>query len=222
MSKKKTHDTVTFIKSVLYNNPIWDLGFQHELITVDPDKVYQTQKKSAIKFTRQCICPCSHKFDQWHINTGLNKISDFTPCKTEHFLNPYELLQHVYLNKADFYHRIILRIIQTNYSSLVVCFDMSKKGKQHIISSFQSKHDGKVTLLEPVVSSLPFTTHIIKRDKVEIILARTNLLSPDRYTTYTSHLSQSSFQKTLKDLTKVGYHNKTKKGNALCIVSVVQ
>ena len=53
---------IDFIDAVLFTNPIWDLGLQHNLMQKNNQKIYQD---NVTNYTQQCICPCSSIFTAW-------------------------------------------------------------------------------------------------------------------------------------------------------------
>ena len=48
-----------YIQAVLFGNPIWDLGLQHQILKKNEDKLYMDQSK-VHQYTSKCICPCSN------------------------------------------------------------------------------------------------------------------------------------------------------------------
>ena len=142
---------------------------------------------------------------------------DFLPrflnCETDIFHDPSSFVQHLLANQCDYYHRIVLRMVQNSYSSLISKIKMSS---EHLNStsdqmSFGSIHRGIVSLPSYVKSTSEYDTFSFQKNDKRIILCRTNILESNHNKEYLAYFSESSFQKTLKKLILCGEYNKTKK-----------
>ena len=67
----------SFIHFIIYQNPVWDLGLQHKLLSRNFNKDYSTNLEDIQMYTRNCICPCSSIFHWWHQRKGINKMRMF-------------------------------------------------------------------------------------------------------------------------------------------------
>ena len=117
----------------------------------------------------------------------------------------------------DYYHQIILRVVQSNYSSLLSKFKLNTPNDdastKHGVPSFSSIHKGSITLPPYVCTSCTYQSfeYVNDRDGIMIILCKTNLLTDPMETTFMPFFSETSFPKTLHKLIKCGEYNKTKK-----------
>ena len=137
---------------------------QHKLALQNAGGIYNINMHKLKGYTSKCICPCSKIFHKWHQFEHLSKLNNFQKCDKVIYLTPESFVEHLYRKKKDFYHRIILRIVQTNYSNLVAKLKIStdeidKQNKS--ISTFSSIHNGKVTLPSYVFTGLEYDTFVI-------------------------------------------------------------
>ena len=86
--------------------------------SMNPRKVY-VKEKNCLKYTSKCICPCSIIFQKWHQEENIDSLHQFTPCRDQIFENERLFIEHLYQFQEDFYHQIILRAVQSNYSSII-------------------------------------------------------------------------------------------------------
>ena len=67
------------------------------------------------------------------------------------YLTPESFVDYQYREKKDFYHQIILRIVQTNYFNLIAKLKIDTDGiddtQNKSSATFSSIHKGKVILL---------------------------------------------------------------------------
>ena len=199
-----------FILTIIFRNPLWDIGFQHELVKKNDDKLYG-QDTDSKGFTSKCICPCSNLFHNWHKMNHLDILSDFSACSSDIFNNYRELVEHLYSNHDDYYHRIILRVVQCSYSSLISKIKISSPTTTKAPSSFGALHSGIVSLPPYVSSHSIYETFSVIKNGITITLVKTNILKDTQTKEYSSFFSKSSFHKTLKKLTLCGEYNKTRK-----------
>ena len=202
----------TFIFSVIFHNPIWDIGLQHQLIKSNDDKLFKSDI-SAKRYTSKCVCPCSGRFGNWHKETHINMLPNFNACSDTLFDDHTSFVKHLYSHHNDYYHRIILRIVQSSYSTLISKMKISSKPttEQTNKSTFSSIHQGTISLPIYSCSSSDYNTFSIKKNGTTITLIKTNILMGGSKGEYSSYFSESSFRKTLKKLTMCGEYNKTKK-----------
>ena len=116
-----------FIDSVLYQNPVWDLGLQFDLIQTNKNNIFNVGKHKLQNFTKKCICPCSTVFSKWLSKLGVLNFNNFNTCDSAVFSDCALLLKHLYSSNDDYYYRVVLRIVQTNYSVLIDSLDLSEK-----------------------------------------------------------------------------------------------
>lgn len=77
------------------------------------------------RYTTNCVYPCLTLFSDWHSDKNLNKLPNFVKCEKKVYMNPISLIEHLHSEKQDFYHRIIMRIVQGRYSSLISKFKVT-------------------------------------------------------------------------------------------------
>ena len=212
LSDQQSFDNTSamFILTVIFHNPLWDIGLQHQLVKVNDDKLYANDT-TAKNYTGKCICPCSKLFQNWHQKHHINKLPKFCDCSATVYDDYSDFVKHLFNQHEDYYHRIILRIVQYSYSSLISKIKIPSPSKPKHQSSFGSIHYGKVSLPPYVSSSSEYDTFSIKRNGKIITLTKTNILKNISDREYCSFFSKSSFHKTLKKLTMCGEYNKTKK-----------
>ena len=104
-------------------------------------------------YTTNCICPCSKLFNNWHRRESLDKLPNWRTCTSEIYQKLVGFLHHLHVTNKDYYHRIILRVVQSNYSSLLAKFrfrtsDDVKLGSD--ILTFSSIHKGIVIFYLPM------------------------------------------------------------------------
>ena len=56
----------SFINSLTFDNPVWDLGLQFAVAKTNSEKLFNLKKESSQKYLSTCICPCSSLFKYWH------------------------------------------------------------------------------------------------------------------------------------------------------------
>ena len=86
-------DLVIFMKKVVYENHIWDVGFHL--------KVHRDRKRLHDKFFfKQNYCPFSGVLRSWLNQTGLRSMehlfSNKRLCKNNVFDNPHRMMEHMY------------------------------------------------------------------------------------------------------------------------------
>ena len=137
-------NVTSFISKVIKGNPIWDLGLQFSTICANYNRIYTNIKGSAETFTKCCVCPCSQIFRKWHKLMSINTLPDFKECNSSVYSDPMDFIIHLDSCKDEYYHRIIMRIVQNLYSSLLAKFTTveNKSSKK----TFHSVHGGTVSL----------------------------------------------------------------------------
>ena len=106
-----------FTKSVIYNNPIWDLGLQMEIKEINQGNRFIMSKGNT--YTKKCICPCSSRFFNWHSQEGYVSFQGFNSCDDKIFVDVKTFLHRQHSGQGDFYHQIVLQIVQSYYSSIL-------------------------------------------------------------------------------------------------------
>ena len=54
-----------FIYSVVYWNPIWDIGFQNSMIKQNSGNIFSTEKGNIGSYATKCVCACSRILNKW-------------------------------------------------------------------------------------------------------------------------------------------------------------
>ena len=167
-------------------------------------------------YTTKCICPCSKLFNKWHRKDFLDKLPNWSSCNSEIYEKTRDFIEHLHVMSKDYYHRIILRVVQSNYSSILAKFrfqtcDDTKLGSDTL--PFSSIHKGTVTLPPYIISSADYESfdYINDRDGTKISLSKTNLLVNSSEKVFIPFFSENSFSNTLQRLIKCGEYIKTKK-----------
>ena len=91
-----------------------------------------------------CVCPCSYILRKWHISHSIVGLSTFKKCDSYIFQDPMDFVSHIQSNNGDYYHKIIMRIIQSLYSVLFAKY--TTPIHQRVDSSFHGIHKGTVKL----------------------------------------------------------------------------
>ena len=201
-----------FIYIIIFQNPIWDIGLQHQLVRQNDEKLFQNDI-SVERYTTKCICPCSTRFSEWHKKTHIDMLPNFSACEKIIYKDHISFVKHLYSHHTDYYHRIVMRIVQSSYSSLISKIKIPSNTHSDLPDSttFGSIHPGKVSLPSYVKSSSSYDTFTIDKNGLVITLIKTNILRDSSCREYCSYFSKTSFRKTLKKLTVCGEYNKTKK-----------
>ena len=108
-----------FIQSVVYENPIWDIGLKHMIINKNSNKLFNMEKDKVQRYTTKCICPCGGLFRNWHNQSHINLLPNFKTCEDKVFYDHMEFIAHLYSKKEEYYHQTILRLVQSTYSVLL-------------------------------------------------------------------------------------------------------
>ena len=76
-----------------------------------------------------------------------------------------EFITHIYVTKDDYYHQIILRLVQSTYSVQLAKFRLkaSNEVNETKKQTFSSAHKGKVSLSMYVCSSANYETFKVVR-----------------------------------------------------------
>ena len=157
----------SFVDSLIFENPVWDLGLQFAIQKSNSEKLFNLQKESAQKYLSTCICPCSSLFSFWHERSSLSSLPEFIPCEGSVFKDPTTFLKHLHFMRHDYYHRIIMRQVQNLYSSLIAKLKIPDWNTTHSLSSTvsaeQSIPKGKVSLPTYVFSHSKYDTFTVQR-----------------------------------------------------------
>ena len=156
-----------FIYSMIFHNPIWDLGLQFAVAKKNAEKLFSVNKESSQKYTSKCICPCSALLSDWHELQFINKLPTFHVCKSTVFNSPSTFVEHLHSMKDDYYHRIVMRQVQNLYSSLISKLKLFDWNTGHPLkrttSTFKKIAKGKVTLHPHIVSGSTYDTFTVER-----------------------------------------------------------
>ena len=90
----QTNIAALFIQTVLFSNPLWDIGLQHNILKKNEDKMYTNDLKVG-QYTSRCVCPCSEKFRRWHDENHFNLLPGFSTCETEIFIDLTSFVHHL-------------------------------------------------------------------------------------------------------------------------------
>ena len=145
-----------FVSSVMKQNPIWDIGLQFLTVQMNVDRMYTNLKDLAVGYTKHCVCPCSHLLRNWHKVKGIDKMPVFKECSSSVFSDPMDFVHHIQNTNGDFYHRLIMRLIQSSYSSLLAKFTTDENNPTK--SLFHEVHKGIVTLPDYRNTGADYTT----------------------------------------------------------------
>ena len=69
-----------FTQYVVYENPIWDLGLQHQIVSNNTDKLFHMEFKRVSRYTTKYICPCGKLLQSWHHQKRINMLPTFQQC----------------------------------------------------------------------------------------------------------------------------------------------
>ena len=144
--------------------------------------------------------PCGTPFKKWHVQKNITKFPKFRSCDILVFKDHIDFISHLYEAKDDYYHQIILHLVQSTYSLLLAKFKQkfivhtNMNNKQ----TFSSIHKGKVTLPTYMHSGSKYETFALQRHGNTINLCRTNIIEGATNKEYLQYFSETSFQQTLR------------------------
>lgn len=147
-----------FIYSVVYWNPIWDLGLQNSMIKKNSGNIFSTEKGNVGSYSMKCVCPCSRILNEWQIKHNLNTLPGFCQCEATIYPDPKSFVKHLYSSNQDFFHRILLRIVQTNYSSILSKIRMQCCKTDNKTINFGKIHKGHIVLPQKAEQTLRYET----------------------------------------------------------------
>ena len=201
-----------FIHAILFTNPLWDLGLQFSLARKKVGVLYNLKGTKENTFTSECVCPCSVILNEWHKEQKIHNLPNFQPCKCAVFQSHHDFVKHLCECSSNYYHRIIMRLVQSTYSVLLSKLKYPSSQQDFNESSrFSDIHRGYISLPPYVKSSLTHLTFTTKKNGLYIALSRTNILTQKRNREFMSLFSETSFSTTLEKLINCGQYNKTKK-----------
>ena len=149
----------SFINFTIYQNPVWDLGLQHKLLCRNFNKDYSANLANIRSYNSSCICPCSVIFDPWHQQKGISLMKCFKQCDSDMFGNINSFVTHVYSMQDCYFHRIIMRIIQSTYSPLISKIRIRECEATKIGTTFSKVHEKKVTLPPYIESNYDYQSY---------------------------------------------------------------
>lgn len=195
---------------MIYNNPIWDLGLQNQIRNINARKIYVVTRENG--YSKKCICPCSSVFHKWHLKQGIDQYQGFRSCNATIYHDTKSFLQHLHYNQADFYHQIVLRIVQSYYSSILAKIKIFKSLKNDtvLMKSIRRSCLGIITLPKNIQTNATYESFTVERNKIRINLTKTNILI-NSGKSFVESFSEDSFQQTLLTLIDCGQYNKTQK-----------
>ena len=153
----------SFVHYTIYQNPVWDLGLQHKLLSMNFNKDYSMNLTDIQRYTNNCVCPCSAIFNKWHQKKGIHEMSQFEQCDSPIFTDITSFVKHVYLTQDCYYHRIVMRIIQNVYSPLICKLHIKNDMKETKQTKFSITHDIKVKLPPYLESKCDYQSYRLKK-----------------------------------------------------------
>ena len=133
-------------------------------------RIYTLDMECLNTYSSVCVCPCSRLLSNWHHKYLFNEIPMFNPCEEKVFQNPIEFVNHLYYRKEDYYHQIVMRIVQGLYSPLLsklkTKFNSSSKEYKKGFSSFASVHKRTIKLPAHVTSNFQYNLFRFKRYEI--------------------------------------------------------
>ena len=105
-------------------------------------KLFNMEITKVHRYTTKCICPCGTLFKNWHAQIHIDLLPNFKRCEKKIFKNHMDFITHLYHEKNEYYHQIILRLVQSTYSILLAKFRLktSKETNECQKSTFPSVH----------------------------------------------------------------------------------
>ena len=125
------------------------------------DRMYANMKDVAEGYSKRCICLCSKLLQKWHKSNNMNGFFGFDQCESLIFDDPMELVNPIQHNNEDYYHWIIMWIIQCSYSSLLAKFRLSNNPS--VEKYFHGIHKGTIRLPTYVNTGANYTMFQISR-----------------------------------------------------------
>ena len=157
----------SFINSLTFENPVWDLGLQFAVAKTNSEKLFNLKKESSQKYLSTCICPFSSLFKYWHETFSLLSLPGFAHCEGSVCKDPMTLLKHLHSMRHDYYHRIIMRQVQNLYSFLIAKLKIPDWNTTPSLgstsSTLQSIGKGKVSLPTYVFSYSTYKTFTVEK-----------------------------------------------------------
>ena len=86
-----------FIQTILYENPVWDIGLQHKIVTTNPQKIFNMEANKVDWYMSKYICPCGILFRAWHIQTHISELPKFHRCNSRIFKITW-ISSNIYMN----------------------------------------------------------------------------------------------------------------------------
>ena len=171
-----------FIHAVLFTNPIWDIGLQFTLAQKKVGILYIPNSKRTVPFSSKCVCPCSSLFRPWHNNNSFSILTKFHSCDSPVYKCHTNFIGHLCSVRSDYYHRILLRLVQSTYSVLLSKLKISTAVEcSENIHKFGMIHKGHISLHSYVKSSSKHQVFVIALRGFSIALSRTNILHYNLY-----------------------------------------
>ena len=152
-----TKYAIIFTQLVIKQNPIWDLGLQFLNVNQNPEKIYPDSIQANRNYTRKCICPCSDMFRNSQYYQNLKRLSNYASCAKTLFCSPMDFICHLQSSKDDYYHRIVMRIVQNSYSSLLAKFKLASEKLSPNVTFFE-RHKMEIALPSHSQTSAKYST----------------------------------------------------------------
>ena len=100
--------------------------------------------------------------ERWHRENHILKLPTFEVCSTSVFPNHVDFVTHLYKSQHDYFHRNVLRLVQSNYSLLIAKLKI-KLPEDDSSKRFSSIHKDIVSLPSYVSSSSKYDTFIVTK-----------------------------------------------------------
>ena len=101
-------------------------------------------------------------FEKWQEHTHIDKLPTFEACNTGVFKDHVDFVTHLYRTQYDYFHRIVLHLVQSTYSVLIAKLRVQVP-KDDKVKQFSSIHKGIVSLPSYISSSSKYKTFSIMR-----------------------------------------------------------
>lgn len=88
----------------------------------------------------------------------MNTLPGFCQCEATIYRDPKSFVKHLYSSNQDFFHRILLRIVQTNYSSILSKIRMQCCKTDNKTINFGKIHKGHIVLPQKAEQTLRYET----------------------------------------------------------------
>ena len=174
--------------------------------------MYVPNSKKSVPLSSKCVCPCSRLLGPRHDNNSFASLPKFHLCKSHVYKCHTGFIEHLCSFWLDYYHHILLRLVQSTYSALLsklkIPTTIEYTENTH---KFGIIHRGHISLPPYIKSSSKHQVFVIALRGISIALSRTNILKRNANREFVSLFLETSFSTTLDKFIHCGQYNKTKK-----------